>query len=180
MDAVPPIRWSPGVCRPSSLLLLRPSLFFFFSGEGSSPWEEGLGCCQGWDLNPRTPLGNRRAGTPAGIERGTWTVLLEASRGHCLRPQGSIRRALGVKYHFQSRSGQGRPWRKRGPGGTGRPPSHGGPYCGGTGPAYQWVPALGSPWTLGHRKPPLEEGRMGRAAGFDRTSAAPPQQPGLG
>lgn len=29
------------------------------------------------------------------------------------------------------------------------------------GPAYQWVPALGSPWALGHRKLPLEVGEDG-------------------
>lgn len=63
MVAVPPIRWSP-LSLPPQFLAPPPSLFFFFSGEGSSPWEEGLGCCQGWDLNPRAPLGNGRAETP--------------------------------------------------------------------------------------------------------------------
>lgn len=115
--------------RPSSLLLLPPSLF---SGEGSSPRGEGLGgAVRGGALTPGHPFswGSRRAGDPAGIERGTWTVELAASRGHCLRPRGSIRRALGVKYHFQSRPGH------RGGGGGGseagvapgglRPLSHG-------------------------------------------------------
>lgn len=46
---------------------------------------------------PRAPIlvGVRHAWCPAGIRRASRTAGLAASRGHCLRPRGSIRRALG-------------------------------------------------------------------------------------
>lgn len=65
MDAVPPIRWSPGVCRPSSLLLLRPSLFFFFFPErGHLRGKRDWGAVKGGTLTPGHPLGIVVQGPP--------------------------------------------------------------------------------------------------------------------
>lgn len=117
-------------------LLLLPTLIF--SGEGSSPHGEGLGCCQGAPLL----LGTSSRGDPVGIERGTWFVKLAASRGHCLRPRGSIRRALGVKYHFQSRPGH------QGGGGSKAEVAQGGLFRMG---ALPWGRSWSCPWG----EPPL-------------------------
>lgn len=109
---VPPYQVVPhGFCL--GYLLLVSS---FSPGRGHRRAGTDWGCCQEWDPNPRAPLllGIRRTAEPAGIERGTWTVELAASRGHCLRPRGSIRRALGVKYHFQSRPGYRGSWEEAG------------------------------------------------------------------
>lgn len=162
---------------PPQFLAPPPSLaFFFFSGAGSSPWEEGLEFCHGWDLNPRTPFGNGRAETPAGIERGTWKrpeAIVCGRRDRYGAPLGSnitskVALAKGGLDEGEARVAQGGRLRMEDPivGELGRP-------IGGHPP---W--AHPGPWVTGSRRW-RGPGRMGRAAGFDRTSAAPPQQPGV-
>lgn len=88
-----PLRFLPQFLAPP------PTLDFLRRGVISA--RRGFGVLLG-----EPPLfGTSSHGEPVGIEHGTWFVKLAASRGHCLRPRGSIRRALGVKYHFQSRPG---------------------------------------------------------------------------
>ena len=112
-------------------------------------------------------------GYPAGIKRGTWTVGLTVSRGHCLRPRGSIRRALGVKYHFQSRPDH------RGCGGSETGVAQGSLLCVG-------APAVGlglltgrtpAPPPSPHRVTGNSCSRSGWVAGFDRILAARPPRP---
>lgn len=169
MDAGTPIRWS--LKTPSAPVPCFSSLSGFSPERGHLPHRERLGCCQGWDPNPRAPLllGTSLHGDPAGIERGTWTVQLAASRGHCLRPRGSIRRALGVKHHFQSRPGH------RGGGGSKIEVAQGG-LLGMGGPAVggSWgCPSGGNPprLTLGLGSPETAAGgRGGRGGRLDLTA----------
>lgn len=80
-----PRRWSSVLFCPRELALLRQEGLQTMSGVGT-PFPA-----------PRAPIlvGVRHAWCPAGIGRASRTAGLAASRGHCLRPRGSIRRALG-------------------------------------------------------------------------------------
>lgn len=81
----PPRRWS---------LLLSCSGESWFCQAGRAP-----GCCQEWgpSFQPPVPpiVEARHAWCLSRIRRASRTAGLAVSRGHCLRPRGSIRRALG-------------------------------------------------------------------------------------